>query len=389
MKLLSLICSLAISTIAFGQNTNFLRTINNDSLDKAQASFQLGNGDYFILSNTNRSSTSGDDFQVTRTNALGSTIWSYTYGTSEEDVALNMKSTVDGGAIICGYTLGSTAFDDEDAFVTKLTSAGVVSWTKYFRSDSNERALDVVQSKTGAYFVAGQVKSDTLDLNMLVSRLDVSGNISWLKSVGGDGDDIAYSVAEDAKGRIVLVGSTQNDSVTIGGIGDTDMSIHVLTTGGTLVSSRNYGTFLSDIGKVAKSHTDNKVYIAGTTYGGGTGSKDIFLCEVDTNLNISNSFWYGSPEENELSDLKIRTNGNALISFSSATPSSQLDALLIDVSNTSSMFNVTSYIYGGFLTDGMSEVSICGRDNSGFSLVTSGLSFGNTSSEDLHIVKLN
>lgn len=388
MKLLTLLCNLAITTIAFGQNTNFVRTINNDSVDRAEASFQLGNGDYFILSNTNRSSTTDEDFQVTRTNALGASIWSYTYGTSDEDVATSMKPTLDGGAIICGYTTGSTTFSDEDAFITKLTSAGVVSWSKYFRSDSNERALDVVQSKTGAYFLAGQVESDTLDLNMLVSRLDISGNVSWLKSVGGEGDDIAYSVAEDAKGRIVLVGSTQNDSVTIGGSDDIDMSINVLTTGGALVSSRNYGTATDDIGKVVKSHTDNKLYIAGTTYG-GTGSKDIFLCEIDTNLNISNSFWYGSPEENDISDLKIRTNGNALVSFSAMTSYSQLDALLIDVPNSSSMFNVSAYVYGGFLTDGMSEVSISGRDNSGFSIVTSGLSFGNTNSEDLHIVKLN
>ncbi|MFT5347385.1 MAG: hypothetical protein ACI9M3_000416, partial [Bacteroidia bacterium] len=73
---------LFISIVTVAQETTFTRVINNDSTDQSVAFFQNTIGDYYILSNTNSDGQGGVDFQVTRADGLGKTLWSYTYGTS-------------------------------------------------------------------------------------------------------------------------------------------------------------------------------------------------------------------------------------------------------------------------------------------------------------------
>ncbi|MDA8885954.1 T9SS type A sorting domain-containing protein [Bacteroidia bacterium] len=390
MKNLFFLVALFVGSTALAQNTSFLRVINNDSIDKAYSSFQTSNGDYFILSSTNSSGQGATDMQVAKTNGLGATLWSYTYGTSSEDVGTKMKPTADGGAVICGYTKGfvSTSTDD-DAFVIKLNSSGTVQWTKYLRTDSNERALDIVEARNGVFYVAGYVKLDTMDINMLVARIDATGSVSWIKTFGGDGDDVAYSIAEDVLGRIIVAGSTENDSVTVGGAGDMDMSLIALTTGGNIELSKNFGTVAKDYATVVKTHSDNNIYVAGNTEGGSGASIDVFLCELDTNFSIIANSWYGGiVGTDKLLDIKVRSNNKVLIATASENSAIIKNAWFYEVESPSAGVFLATEL-GGTMSDAVSSISIMGADNSGYSVLTSGLSFGNTSSEDLYLYKFN
>ena len=379
---------LFFSIVTVAQETTFTRVINNDSTDQSVAFFQNTIGDYYILSNTNSDGQGGVDFQVTRADGLGNTLWSYTYGTSLNDYGLSMKPTSDGGAVICGYSLGFSSSTDEQAFIAKLTSAGAVTWSKQLLTDSNARALDVIQSKNGNYYLTGYIEQDTMDRNMLASRIDGSGNVSWVKTLGGDGDDIGYSIAEDAKGRLVIAGGMANDSVNVGGTGDMDISLMVLSTGGNVLTSKNFGTNENDYATKIVSHTDKNLYLGGMTDGASGISTDVFVAKIDTNLSLLASSWYGvaGGQDNKLDDFIVLANGNMLAATSASDFITTRNSLVYEIDN----FNGVSAPgkFGGMDADGLSRVYLAGRTNSGYSVLHSGKSFGSTNTEDIYITKL-
>ena len=387
MKNLLFCMALAISCVALGQETTFTKVINNDSTDQAVSAFQKSNGDYYLLSNTNSSGQGLEDFQVTRTDGLGNSIWSYTFGTNQKDVASSMKPTSDGGAIICGYSkgFGSSAFDQ--AFVSKMDAAGTLTWTKRIITDSNSRALDVMQAKNGVYYLTGYTEIDTLDKNMLASRIDGTGNVTWIRSLGGEGDDIGNAISEDQLGRIIIAGSTSNDSVNIGGPGDIDISLVALTAGGAVDLSKNIGSSSTDYATNIIGSTNNTIYVGGVTEAGLGISKDVFLLKVDTNFNVSASMWAGVTGDDELMDMKISGTNELILLSSSQGPPSARDAYLFRVLGVSSVS--TGVVIGGAAADATSGLAIAGNNNTGYSVYSSGFSFGNTSTEDANITKLN
>ncbi|PCJ66065.1 MAG: hypothetical protein COA58_08300 [Bacteroidetes bacterium] len=386
MKNLLFLGLLLFSAFAKAQNTTFTRLINNDSADNVQAGFQVSNGDYFILSVTAEGGQGGTDFQISRTNGLGSTLWSYTYGTSGDDFGSAMKPTSDGGVIVCGYSDGLIGGSFDQAFISKINSSGTVQWTKLLQTDSNSRALDVIQARNGVYYLTGYVDLDTMGTNMLASRIDGTGSVTWIKTLGGDGDDVGYSLTEDALNRIVIAGSTSNDSVNIGSSGDVDISFIALNTGGSILLSKNFGTTSDDYATVIRSYVDGFLYVAGNTMGGSSIDEDAFILKMDTNFNVSTSTWYGLLGNDRAEDLLVTGSNNFLLATSSAGMFSPRDAYFTEIN--AFVVSGGTGIIGGVNADASNGVSLMGNSASGYSVITSGTSFGTGTLEDVYITKL-
>jgi hypothetical protein len=370
--------------IGFGQNTSFLKVIKNANADKAVASFQKSNSDYFLLANTTSSGQGGIDYQLTKTDGLGNSLWSYTYGLSDDDVAINMKPTSDGGAIICGYTV--SAFTGENAFISKVSSSGVLQWTRNIVTDSAERINDVIQSRQGSFYATGYILQDTMEENVLAVMLSSSGAVNWVKSIGGDGNERGVAILESSNDDIIIVGSTTNDSVTFGGTGDTDAYLVSLDIFGGLIKARNLGSSsFNEASHVLQTGT-NEYSVAGNMYNSVFGNMDVFIQKVDTNFSVTSGSFYGSEGDDVLMDFRVGSSSNLLLALSSDLPLSPRDLVFFEVNAAGGASPAT--IIGGNLSDGQSGAFISGTPTIGFSLFTSGNSFGNTSSEDLYIAKL-
>ena len=369
---------------SFGQNTNFLKVINNTDADQAVASFQRSNSDYFLLSNTTSSGQGGIDYQVTKTDGLGNTLWSFTYGLTVDDVATNMKSTSDGGAVICGYTVNATT--GENAFVSKISSAGVLQWTRTIVTDSAERFTDVVESRQGAFYATGYVLQDTMEENVLAVMLTSSGAVNWIKTIGGDGNDRGAAVIESSNDDIIIVGSTANDSVTFGGTGDTDAYLVSLDVFGNLIKARNLGSASSEEASHVVQTGTNEYSVGGKMFNSAFGNVDVFIQKVDTNFNTTTGSFYGSAGDDDLMNFRVGSGTNLLLVVSSVLPTSSRDIIFFEVDASAGASPAT--VIGGVSADGESGAFIAGSPALGFSVFTSGSSFGGTSSEDLYLAKL-
>ena len=370
----------------YSQNATFTKVFNNDSNDVAKSGFQASNGDYFLLSSTTSSGQGGTDIQVTKTTGLGDVIWSYTYGTSADDIGVKIKPSNDGGALIAGYSGGFISTGDE-AFIMKINTSGTLLWLNGFGLDSNSQAMDVVQTTGGAIYVTGYMEMDSFGYNTFIARMDGSGSVSWVKSYGGTGKEIGLGIAEDRQGRIVVTGSIQYDSVTVGGSGDIDMSFLLINAGGTVIKSRNYGTSSLDYGTAVVTTTGYKYLIVGNTEGGGTNGKDVFLMQLDTNYNIDYSYWYGSLGDDEMYSMNFANNGAISLGLSVNSVMSGTDMLLIQTSTSGGITSAT--IMGGNDADAEDGVAVMGSPTLGYSVFSSGRSLGNTNTNDLYLVKVS
>ena len=369
---------------SFGQNTSFLKIINNANADKAVASFQKSNSDYFLLANTTSSGQGGIDYQLTKTDGLGNSLWSYTYGLSDDDVATNMKPTSDGGAIICGYTTNS--FTGEDAFISKVSSSGVLQWSRSIVTDSAERITDVVQSRQGSFYATGYILQDTMEENVLAVMLSSSGAVNWVKTIGGDGNERGAAILEASNDDIIIVGSTTNDSVTFGGTGDTDAYLVSLDVFGSLIKARNLGSSVFNEASHILQTGTNEYSVAGNMYNSIFANIDVFIQKVDTNFNLISGSFYSSVGDDVLMDFRVGSGSNVLMAVSSDLPSSPRDLVFFEVSAAAGVSS--AIVVGGTMSDGQSGAFISGTPTIGFSLFTSGNSFGSTSSEDLYLAKL-
>src|SRR5690606_10926842 len=71
------------------------------------------------------------DFYLLKTDLNGDTIWTKTYGGSQNEELTSLKKTSDGGFILCGYSK-SFSNGSKDCYLVKTNANGVLEWTNHF-----------------------------------------------------------------------------------------------------------------------------------------------------------------------------------------------------------------------------------------------------------------
>ena len=146
--------------------------------------------------------------------------WQKSLGGTGEDNAYSIKQTADGGYVVAGHSNSINGdvtgnHGSIDFWVVKLTSTGVIDWQKSLGGTGWEYALSIQQTADGGYIVAGKSSSNNGDLtgnqgsyDYWVVKLTSTGTIDWQKSIGGVGDDGAYSVQQTVDGGYIVAGYT-------------------------------------------------------------------------------------------------------------------------------------------------------------------------------------
>jgi hypothetical protein len=89
------------------------------------------------------------------------TLWTRTYGGSNNDCASSVQQTAEGGYIVAGYTksFGVGTLTYPNMWLVKTNSQGDTLWTRTYGGTSEDQASSVAQTSGGGYIVAGNTKS--------------------------------------------------------------------------------------------------------------------------------------------------------------------------------------------------------------------------------------
>jgi Beta-propeller repeat len=193
--------------------------------------------DFPVANPAQPNNAGGQDAFVTRFSADGNSLRFSTYlgGAGGTVVSPEMAQAISvdaqGNAYVVGVT-GSTNFPRlnalqanihglSDAFVTKFTASGVMSYSTYLGGSSAEEATGIAVDASGNAFVSGYTYSSDLpvtaaiqstnagEYDAFVAELNPSGSALLYSSyLGGNGSDAASSIALDLSGNVYVAGWT-------------------------------------------------------------------------------------------------------------------------------------------------------------------------------------
>jgi len=177
------------------------------------------------------------DCWILKLDGNGNLVWQKTLGGTNNDVAFSITKTIDGGYAVAGFSAsndsdvtghhGTSATDDY--WVVKLDSNENMQWEKSLGGTGDDWAYSVIQTTDHGYAIAGYSDSNDGDVNgnhgngdEWIVKLDSTGVIQWSRTLGGSGSEQARSIIQSSDGGYVVVGETaSNDGDVIGYHGDT------------------------------------------------------------------------------------------------------------------------------------------------------------------------
>ena len=166
--------------------------------DKAHSIQQTNDGGYIVTG------VIYGDVYVIKLDEKGNKIWEKTFGGKGDDVASSIQQTTDGGYIVAGETTSFGA-GNNDVYIIKLDENGNKVWEKTFGGIENDEALSVQQTNDGGYIVAGRTISfGAGEYDVYIIKLDENGNKVWEKNHNKDYSDGSYSIKQIIDGGYIV-----------------------------------------------------------------------------------------------------------------------------------------------------------------------------------------
>ena len=186
------------------------KTFGGSDDDEAYSIIQTSDGGYAVAGYTESKGAGKEDFWVIKLDSKGNMVWDKTFGGSDEDWAISIIQTTDGSYAVAGWTYSKGA-GEGDFWVIKLDKSGTIIWDKTFGGSDEDWAISIIQTSDGGYAVAGLTSSKGAgEGDFWVIKLDHEGNIIWDKTFGGSDDDEAYSIIQTSDGGYAVAGYTES-----------------------------------------------------------------------------------------------------------------------------------------------------------------------------------
>ena len=182
-------------------STLFEFTYGGSDYDEAYSITAAADGGYLLAGYTTSYGAGSKDIWLVKVDAQNNKIWDKTYGGSDSEEAYAVTSTPDGNYIVAGKTKSYGA-GREDMWVIKIDNQGDTIWTKTFGGSDDDMANSIIVTPEGDYILAGTTASKGAGkTDMWVVKVDKDGGEIWNKTYGESSDyDEAYSITAAADG---------------------------------------------------------------------------------------------------------------------------------------------------------------------------------------------
>jgi hypothetical protein len=263
---------------------------------------QNNDGGYTIISDTRSKGAGEEDFWILKLDGEGNKLWDKTYGGKNIDEACALIQTTDGGYTIAGYT-ASKGSGGADVWIIKLDEEGNLSdikeeepiskeavtesesltWERTLGGSGDDIAYSIIQSFDGYYIIAGETYSKGSDIaDAWIIKLDSQGNIIWDKTYGGSGDDWVFSLTETADSGYAFAGGTESEVN-----GERDAWILKLDYQGNIIWDKTYGGSDSDRARALSiiQTLDGGYALTGCTVSNSTNEYHSWILKLDSDGN--------------------------------------------------------------------------------------------------------
>ncbi len=271
------------------------------------------------------------DAWLVKTDASGNTIWSRTYGGTNDESFKKIKHLTDGNYIVIG---GAKSNDgdltsnrgDYDIWVAKLDSNGNILWQKTYGGTKFDFGYDIVSADDG-FIIAGNTASNDNDISnfkgiydVCLIRIDRLGNIVWEKTLGGSLMESVYCIQKTNDNNfIILADSRSTDGDIKNNNGIFDVWLLKIDITGKIVWQKNYGGSNIERPTDLKQTHDNGYIICAYSNSndkdvtGNYGDYDVWVLKTnDTGKIIWQKNYGGSKYDDAFSIISCKEGGYML-----------------------------------------------------------------------------
>lgn len=173
-------------------------------------------------------------------------------------------------------------------------------------SDGDQVVQDLVETQDGAIVCAGIEGDESGVQNVLLRKIDNTGEAIWSRTLGGDRNDAALGVQEAADGTLVLCGGSMSESSNL-----MDTTVWLTDADGTLERSISFGRpGTNDAAHAITSGSNGYVLGGGTHYlGGAFGDGVGRLVKIDDDGAEEWSTTVGGGHVGEIYDVTTTSGG--------------------------------------------------------------------------------
>lgn len=280
----------------------------------------------------NLTSTGAQDAYVQKLDASGNFLWARTFGGTGYEFTYGIEVDGSGNVYITGTFDGMVDFDPgagvtnltqtvgHQVFVQKLNASGNFLWARCF---GGTQGLSIALDASGAIYTTGHFY-ETVDFDpgpgitnltsvgntnadVFIHKMDASGNLVWVKSIGGTGSDLGQSIALDASGNVYTTGIFLNTAdfnpgvgtMNLTSVGDYDVFVQKMDGSGNFLWAKSVGGTGNDNGYAISVDPSGNVFTAGSFEanadfdpGSGVsnlicaGVSDVFVQKLDASGNF-------------------------------------------------------------------------------------------------------
>jgi len=198
-----------IKTDSMG-DTLWTRTCGGTGADRAFSIQETRDGGYIVAGHTSSFGTRAFDVYVLKMDLDGDTLWTRTYGGSDHDRGRTVSQAFDGGYIIVGYT-ASYGAGGGDVWLIKTDSLGDTLWTRTYGGADGDEGYGLYCTSDGEVAIVGWTYSyGTGGADIYLVKVDSCGNALWSGTYGGSDTDLGLVVQETFDGGYILFGETRS-----------------------------------------------------------------------------------------------------------------------------------------------------------------------------------
>ncbi len=139
---------------------------------------------YAVAGYTNSFGAGGFDFYLVRAGEFGMPIWEKTYGGSDWDKANSLvQIPADSGFVLVGETFSYGA-GGKDIYIVRTDKNGDTLWTKTYGDTDDDWATGVIVDGDSIVVCGGTESYGAGMSDGIILKMDLNGNIGWVKVVG-------------------------------------------------------------------------------------------------------------------------------------------------------------------------------------------------------------
>lgn len=317
---------------------SFVKTFGGNGADRGIHIIQASDGNFIIVGNTTVEGKKLDVFLL-KCNIAGDTLWTRTYGGSEEDNGWSVKETADKGFIIVGFTQSYGAGQD-DVLLLKVDANGQQQWQKTIGGAGEDIGWSIAINEDQGYTIAAQTNSvGNGDLDAYLIRTDANGDTLWTKAFGGPQVDRVFSLGIADDGSILLAGITYSF-----GAGDRDAYLLKTDKTGELLWQKTYGGPGYDNAHAVIVNDRNEIILTGYgDYWGNIGNTDIFLKKIALDGEEQWTQSYGGPANDRAMTVYQTNDGYVLTGFTRSYGQGHWDAYTLQTNTSGDSLQMNTF----------------------------------------------